>query len=387
MRLRAAVAEAITSAGYAPARPQEVSRGIGLNKNLAWRLAKLVGATNGFDALAYMPGKPGVRIVVAALRAAGTPEPVLAELDAAVADFDRLVATHAGGRDRFAALLADRGGQRTADQMEELRRAAFHGNRAIWGVSAGVKLSLHFAAPSATPGMLDLGIVSGLVEVDRARPDVSWPVATMRGFDGAGQPAAAQPYEAVDPDAQRDGLPLLSDFCTATPQLVKVRLPSGAVRYALPPGPVGKTGATTFVAAWMLRGRVSATRTERDDVGEHFVTLDTPTPLLVHDLYAHRSMIHARTPEVAVYSQLPSDPPYPSLGRETGRLAAHAELIDLGQGPPDCTLPEYPALPRLVAKVCAAMGHDPADFFGVRFRLTYPPLAALAVLRYPLPVA
>ena len=109
----ARVLDLFAGAGVVGARPAELSRRLGLDKTLAWKVTRFVESADPVRAFRHMPGAGGVEIV---LRAAGEAE---ASGDACEAVVDR----H-GARSRYGPLLRARFPDRPIRVEREGRRAS-----------------------------------------------------------------------------------------------------------------------------------------------------------------------------------------------------------------------------------------------------------------------
>lgn len=385
-RVRRAVADALASVQADPTRPQSVGHLLGLDKSLAWKIAKVVSDEDALAAVARIPARAGQRILSDALRAAGASAAVLKELSAALAEFDALIERHAGDRETFGMMIAALTPEGRRQLEEGHRRLSYQGNSATWGVQARVQISAHFAVPSRhNPDMIDLAIVSGLIDLRRLRNDTPWAVASLRGFHDDGSTVEPNPMEGIDPAWKPvQGPPLLPQFCSPNlPPLNLVSREDGVMRFEVGAGPIGNTAAVTCVTGWILRSEVQRWRSDLDALGEHLVTLATPAELLVHDVFLHRDLWPHNPPVTHCYSLLPGGPVYPRGGRNRGLLPMVDPLLNIGS-PPDATLPEAPRHHQIVAAVFKRLGFEPSEFRGVRFRLRYPPIPAIVTTRYPL---
>ena len=385
--IRRTLSEALTAVGADLTRPQQMARQLGLDKSLSWKVTKILSDADPVAAIPRLPGRSGQKIIVDALLKAGAPSEQAEAVRAAMDEFERLVSVHAGDRDTLEIMLSSLTREGQADRDEAQRRLAYQANSATWGVRARVQISAHFAAPSThNAGMLDLAIASGLVDFRRLRQDAAWAVATIRGITDDGSPRGMVNFGPLDPAISDPAAPPLMTAFSSNPLPAIRTAPTrnGAVRCEIAEGPVGNTGAATCMTGWFTRAAVSRWRSPNDRYGEHFVSMTTPVETIFHDLFVHRSMTFALDPTIHVYSQLPGGPVYPADGRTQGLLPIADPVVRLG-GPPDLTTPDYAPFPRLVESVMKRMEWNIADFVGFRFRLRYPPIPALAVLRYELP--
>lgn len=384
--MRTSLAALVEAVGADPAQPQEMSRRFGLDKTLTWKIARVVCGDDTLSAAAHMPGRAGLATFIDALVRAGAPAERATPVREAMDRFERLVNTHSGDRGTLEIMLGGVSDHLARKRNESFRKLSFQGNSAIWGVQARTQVSLHFVAPSAAPDTLDVGIVCGLIDFRRLRPDAPWALASRMAIADDGTPDNDRDVIPMDPALGPSDTPLLKQFCSQPlAGLREVPLQDRRIRYEFAEGPVGNTAAASCFLGWANRNQVSRYRTGTDRFGEHIVSLNTPVETVVHDLYIHRSLAFAIPPRIAVYSQMPGGPVYPRDGRDKGLISLTDEVIDLGAGPPDCTISVVPRCTQMVEFAVKRLGRELAEFHGFRFRLRYPPIPALALFRYELP--
>jgi hypothetical protein len=156
-------------------------------------------------------------------------------------------------------------------------------------------------------------------------------------------------------------------------------------KYILSEGPVGNTAALTCATGWFCRGFANRYRTADDQHGAHFARLDTPTETLIQDIFVHKDLSSVMPPEVELYSQL-VDTSFGSVFERSGsRLPFSESVVELGQGLVTVATPEIPLYTDVVKSVFDRVNWDPDDFTAYRFKMRFPPIASVAVLRYELP--
>ncbi len=387
-RVRTALAELLGAMDVNPARPQEVARRFNLNKNLTWKISKIIRERDLAASFRHIPGKAGLTILLDSFKKAGAPVKSLSELNKALHDLDYLIEVHAGDRETFEMMIGSLA--RATDgqqQAESQRRLSFRGNSAVFGVQARVQLCVNFIAPGDDPQWADLAWLSGLVDFRRLRSDTTWAIASARkaADDGTVLPVGA--VTSIDPGFQGENqAPLLGRFCSDPLPAIRVDLGAdGFVRYELVEGPIGNTAAATCIVG--IFGRRFARRivAPNDTMGEHVARLYTPVELLIHDLFVHKELMYAFSPRAFLYSLLPSHPPYPCGGRERGRLPLGEEVQSLGRGSSAVLTPELPQYHGMIESVFGRLEWKPQDFHVFRFQMRFPPIPTLAVLRYDLP--
>ncbi len=383
--VQSALTELFAALRVDPTQPQEMSRRFGLDKSLAWKIARVVREEDAFIAVPHFPGKAGFRIFLDSAKKLGAPEGEIERLAGALTKFDQFVETHSGDRETFAMMTGGLGNRANADQHESHRKLAFRGQSATWGVQASLHLSVHFCAPGKTAGSVDTAVVSGLVNFKRLRQEVAWGMSTITDYQGDGIAVGYDKGEAIDASVGPGEAPMIHEFCSEpTPHVRMVALPNGSRKIEIAEGPVGKTGAATCVAGWYYRDRATMYKTELDQYAEHLVSVSTPAECLLHDLYVHKAFESSLPPSLAVYSNLPAGQTYSPAARDQGLLPVGEEVTPLGAYPPSMMAPEFPAYGQLIRSIFSRMGWAPADFRGYRLRLKYPPVPSVAVFRYPL---
>lgn len=383
--VRRALAELLGSVNADPAEPQEISRRFGLDKTLTWKTARVVREPDPSDAVAHIPRRPSLQLLVTALQRHGAPADKVSALWSAVDAFEDFVETHTDDRETLEIMVGSSRANAGMKRLEAFRKSAFQANSAIWGVRAKFQVSMHAVSPAAGAGdQLVINTIAGFHEFKRLRSDVPWAVATAVRW-GSTNDASKEVVEPIDPEVRPGDAPLLKQFCSAPlPRMRSVDLPEDRVRYEMTEGPVGNTAAATVLMGWTRRGGVSKYESYAGERGEHGVFLTTPVEAVVHDLLVHRSLEVAFSPTGSLYSELPGGPRYTTDGTAAGRIPFGESVLDLGMGPPDLTTPEFPHYRELAEKLVARSGFPLDEYRGYRLRLAYPPIPTLAVLGHAL---
>lgn len=386
-RVRSAFAELLSSVDADPTKPQDVARQFRLNKNLTWKISKIIKEADPGSVAPYVPGKAGLNIFLDSLKKAGAPSERISEVREALAEFEKMQDIHAGSRETLEMMLGNMAtGLEAQQQLESQRKLSFRGNSAVWGVRARLQICANFIAPGSNDDYVDLAWLSGLVDFRRLRRDATWAVSSTRKVNDRGETLPLGNIEAIDPRFNGEhAAPLMGDFCSdPLPELTLEVGADGVMRYRLVEGPIGNTAATTCIMGIFGRNFVRRHKIPGDELGEHVTRLYTPAECLIHDLFVHRDLAYALEPTIHLYSQLPIDMPYPTEDRNAGMLPLWERIQSLGAKPPLAVTPEFPKYRAMIDSVFDRAGWKAGEFHGFRFMMKYPPMPAVAAFRYPL---
>jgi len=383
--VRGAFSELLTSLGSDPQDPQAMSRQFGLNKNLAWKISKIVQADDPSVALQQMPGSAGTKIFLQRIEKAGAKPELLKTARRAVEEYEQLIRVHSGDRATLEMMGSELSPSGRQQRDEYHRKLLFQGASSVWGVQARVMSKVGIVAPGKMAGMLDFASVSALIDFRRLRPQVTWAMATRYWNNDDGSKMVMPQREAIDPAFNDDDrAPFIGEFCSQPlPELRSFPTATGT-SFELVEGPVGNTGATSCVLGTIQRG-IPYYRSDANEWGEHSAICDTPAELLIVDLFIHSDLAFAIPPEALLISELRGAVRHPCDQRDRNRLPLNEPLQDLGIGPLLLAAPEVPRYSQMVQSVFDRSGWDPQAFHVFRMKIAYPPCPTALVLRYRLP--
>lgn len=394
--LRRALATMLQSVGASAEEPQEIARRFGLDKTLTWRIARVVREEDVWEAVQHIPRRPSIQLFVTAMTKHGASNQSAELVYDALDQFEEFVLRHSGDRETLE-MMAGPSARRSSDKrMEAFRKTGYEANSAIWGVRAKMQLATKFVVPGTDPGMLSLGTVCGLVDFRRLRPETRWAVASVYSWGGENSEhqeltGVIQPMHKDSPRNAR-GLAtpeslLLGQFCTTPlPDMQIIEQPARTYRYMLTEGPVGNTAAATMLLGFKSPNTASDRPSYAGEVGNHLVSLSTPCEELLHDVFIHKSLAFAMNPTAHVFSQMPGGPQFPNDGGTASGLPVPQEVVDLGGGEadPDIMIAEIPNYLEILHMATDSMGPPLKDFRAFRYRLRYPPIPTLAIMRHAL---
>lgn len=368
----------------------DMARVLKLNRNIAWRVSKMLTTEDRASALAHLPGDDGLEALFRALDDRGSPASAVDRLRRAAADFDRVVTTHAGDRDTLELILDGMDGVGASERLERSRRLAFRGLSGVWGVQARVRSSTNFIAPNAQdPSRLDLGVIGGVVDFRRLRSGPRWPLFRPRSYDEQGEPNTPCAVEALDPRSCGErGPKLLRDYCSPNmPEIAVVEKPRGSV-YELTDWPVGNTGAFTCFFGHIQRAAAPRSRTKSELHAEIYAHIGMPAEHLQFDLIVHESLSHMLEPEVLSLGQPDGGGPLAASalgpgGAHTIPVGASTSLLE--GVPPMLGSPLIPRYDEMIERVFTRLGWDLRSFRALRLTVKYPPMNATVLMRSELP--
>lgn len=383
--IRGALTELLVSVKADASKPQEISRRFRINKNLAWKISKIVTVTDPHAVVTNLPGPAGMRTVLNAFETGGAPAASVDAARDAVTRFDRMVEVHVGDRSTLELVLSSKAPDKVpTEQLHQTRKMAFQGNSSIWGIQARVRLASFFLAPNASdPEMLDTASLGGLLDVRRLRNDASVPLMTRFAYNDDGSVREGPEVEPIDPSRGDDPLMLMPEFCSSPlPEFIPIA-GDGYTRYQLAPGPIGNGGLNTWVYGELVRGFAPIYADAHNTVGEHAAGVHIPAEWLVCDFQVHESLGFAHTPRAVQFSELASGPA-PGAGSEWSRLPMAESVESIGRGPPVVPTPLVPGLPEMVGRVYERMGWDARSFRGYRLVMRYPALPSTVMIQHDL---
>lgn len=386
-RLRGALTELLVALEEDPSQPQELSRHCGINKNLAWKVCKLINSTDSYGVAQHVPGRQGLGILLRAVERRGVHPEVLAQVRAAFEGFESMIELHVGDRGNLELYVGSTRPEGVhASQLEPQRRMAYQGNSVIWGVQARLLFTLKAISPTrGREGRADLTVVGGLLGFRRLRPTVSWPLLRQLHLSQNVELPEA-PLTPIDPDAEEepDGAPLVREFCSRPLPATRTHRQGDTRTYEICEGPVGRTAAVDLTYGYLQRDEVPSVHEDPDSRGEHYCRVDTPVEMLQFDLLVHRSLPFELPPLQATYAPGGATPAFPLSGDPRLLLPAPSTVQPLGSSPAGFATPHFPRYAQLLHRTCERIGAPLEEFQGYRVTLSYPPLSSILVMYHPL---
>ena len=384
-RLRGALTDLLAAAGEDPRQPQELARSCGINKNLAWKVCKLINSTDSYGVAQHVPGSAAVRILLSAFDARGVGAEVLEQVDRALRDFEHMVRVHVGDRSNLELYVGSvqEDGIHAA-QLEMKRRMAYQGNSAIWGVQARVAFTLKAISPThGNPERADITTVGGLLGFRRLRPTASWPLLRIMTLSENVE-VHHEPPVAIDPNYDGSHAPLVREFCSTPLAETRTIVEGDNTTYEICEGPVGNTAAVDVVYGSIDRDHVPVRADVPEAKGEHYCRVDTPAEMLQFDLLVHRDLPFDMPPKLVTYSMLEGSLHFPLSENRRCHLPGRTEVQSLGSALHGFATPHISRYGQLVTRTCERIGFPLEQFRGYRVTLSYPPIPSMFVMHHHL---
>lgn len=385
-QIRAAFMGLYAAIGADPRQPQEVARKVGINRNMAWKLSKIIQGNEPFAILNHLPGQPGVELVITAFSQAGAPEHSLERLRTATREFNDVLVRHAGDRDSFELTLESMGIFERESGSSNGREMAFRGNSMIWGVQVRTRLAACFLGPNRhDPSKADAAQIAALLGFQRLRPNARWRLFCQQLTDDSGDQIAATTIEGIETNKGAHELPMLfREFCSPEMPELDAVIVDGKREFFLPEGPVGKMAAFDCALGSIVRN-LPMRQSEHNKWGSNAASIPLPVETLVLDLIVHRDLPPHDPPEVLIYGLPHGGMDLPANQSMQNLLPINATAVELPGQPPMLSTPLVPRYEQLAARIYSRMEWNPAEFRAMRVELAYPPMPSFVVLRWPLP--
>ena len=382
--IRRSLIDLYEAIGANPEEPQEVARRYTINRNLTWKLSRVIGAADPFAALNHLPGQPGIELAMNAFEKAGAPAEALGNVRSAMNTLFEVVREHAGDREHLELTLESMGLLERDASAETGRELAFRGNSSVWGVQAKTRMSLTMLAPGASSGAVDYVMVSGLVGFRRLRPTAHWRLYRRQMHDDKGRSlSSADHLEEIEEKKAGDLPMMLREFCSPNmPELISGEGPEGR-EILLPGGQVGNRAAFDCYFGYIYRN-LPGERTPQHEYGSTAASVTLPAETMVFDLVFHRDLRIPASPDVRLYGFPLGGPEDPSAQTARNELPLHERVVELAGMPPAVATPHVPRLARIVDRICTRMGWRSQEFRGLRVLIKHPPMLSRLVMRWPL---
>lgn len=367
--------------------PQDLSRELGIDSTLAWKLVRASQSEDVFEGAIYLPAAGGMSIFVEACRRAGADLEFVTQIETAWDGYQSFSKRHASDRETLQTMLLNLSGDGGVVPLVR-RKAAYKANSGIWGVQAATQLGIFFVRPNPEfPQTVDIASVKGLISARCLRPDVEWPLWTQRWMNDSGQ--LRENDGGISVEASPEDLPsqYLADFCSKpSPRILRKPASRGLVSDNLVSTGMGATAESTYVSAELLPTIAPRFREPKNTVAEFTVTVRTPVEAVIVDVVAENGTFLDGKPELISLSRLIENAPLTRderMERDIFLLEEQPEQFNPGGRGARCKA--YSRSAELHAHMFARLGWNPDNFVGWRAVIPFPVLPSSVIMSFGLP--
>ncbi len=368
-RLGRSLAALLDVVAGTPCRPSEVSRILGVNKDVASRVVNAVSTADPLASAYAMPGPAPLRTLVRGARRRGAPSPVVEEADQAIDAFERMLSEHVGDKTGLNALI----GAWLPEARDEVdvtaRQLVYRGASLIKGLVADVAVVSFIVHRSATdPDVCDTAMIGGWGGLRRIRPRVPMRfIARMvhsrnqpaRMFDAAGDPF----YDRF--------MTRFSDH----PLPVTIRQAVDRREYWLDDRGVGPRSSTRVFVTELYRSNHPCTPPRSEDAYLRFFFsgIDIPIKALVLDVLVATDVWPGCDPELRIYETAANGTANPNdRSRDLDLMDRPTSIRSLGTGIERFRSSLIPNYSEMLQEIVGAHGWSGSMFRGYRCQIEYP---------------
>lgn len=388
--LRVAIADVISACEAPVQRPADLSRVMGIDKSLAWKLMRSIQAEDPFTAAQLFPGPTGIEIFLTAAGKHGSSEIHTQRASEYLEAYESFIRRHGGDRRTFLRILGNLVGDDAATGAPAVeaahRKAAFEANSFIWGVKAKTHLSVVLVHPSDDGTSVDIAVLVAFIDLVRLRLDTPWVISRTAYVSdkGAIEPTVAR--DPIDPSAADHQAPLMAEFCSKPlPGITRRPVPGNFLETRLMSGPVGETAATTVVTGEVFRKVAPRYRDESNTDAKFYMRLRTPAEHMVNIALVQRGEFADQMPQFGVYSELDSVLHHPVDVAAMKPLTMDTSIQRLGSVDGPVVWPrQAPQVGELIKRTCEHLDWPLADFDAYLARQQYPILRSVAITSFPM---
>ena len=385
--LRTALVEVFESAQVDVNRAFPAARELQVNKNLTWKASKIIRATSPLEAIDYLPGKAGMKLLLTALANHGAPPPAIERTELAVDEFDRVIEAHASHRETLELMLDGlTEGDSVSDNLEKSRRLAFLGNSGIWGIQAEARLITYILTPGdGGKGSFDLAFLVGFVQLKRLRIDAPWTIAHSRSFGADGSVRVDKRRMPIFPTSSdfKDA-PIIAEHTTPGTPIMVVSEQNGSLRIELPEGPAGNQGAINIYLGYISRNYANLFADEQNVIGRLIHETNCPIRTGLVDVLVHEDLPQVGPFEYQLFRRRDHDDRLVPTTDARIALPIQTRPVALDQGSAALETPCYERYSELIRQVAEHLGTDAGKFRGHRIQIDYPPMGTTGLFSFPL---
>jgi hypothetical protein len=272
-------------------RPIDISRGLGIDMKLAWKMSHLAEAARPFDSARHVPGGAGMRIFLDAAGDRGADPDDVKRTEAAFAKLQAMIAEYCGSRKAFETMVSEI--QEAEDRPPALadRERLFEGARSVWGLKADLIHRMDILHPCRVEGLMDCVTIRTLAGTRRLRGGVPLVFPRPRVVDDRGMESRSSLRESLDSGLEVNAFPVVESLCDGPLPTLRPKERDQGIIFEAPPLGGADPSSFTVVTGEILRA-AQPTRVQGDSHGIYqLMRLRVPAPLAIFDVLIHDSLV------------------------------------------------------------------------------------------------
>ena len=272
-------------------RPIDISRGLGIDMKLAWKMSHLAEAARPFDSARHVPGGAGMRIFLDAAGDRGADPEDVKRTEVAFAKLQAMIAEYCGSRRVFETMVSEI--QEAEDRPPALadRERLFEGARSVWGLKADLIHRMDILHPCRVEGLMDCVTIRTLAGTRRLRGGVPLVFPRPRVVDDRGMESRSSLRESLDSGLEVNAFPVVESLCDGPLPTLRPQERDQGIIFEAPPLDGPDASSFTVVTGEILRA-AQPTRVQGDSHGIYqLMRLRVPAPLAIFDVLIHDSLV------------------------------------------------------------------------------------------------
>ena len=354
-------------------RPIDISRGLGVNMKLAWKVSHLATVASPFDAVRHLPGAQGIKIIIDAASQHGSSKIACNRVEQAFGKLQSFISSQAGSKRQFESMIAGVEESRDHRLEAEHRRLMFDGATSVWGIRVGCLYRMDILAPSAVKDLIDCSTLRSFFDVRRLRDGACLHFPRPRNIDDNGVISPTVHEEPLDPATPEGGFPLMHRFCQGEVPVFQLEENiTAANTYITARSEHADPAPFTVTIGEVLRAIQPVVVSPRHHGIFQCLRMQVPAERVVFDMLLHRDLLDGgHHPEAYVTGNLQGAQfNVESLRRE--RLPVHVTMEEMELKPKNDRIEGRSTREYLEAAI-SPLGRDYSEFSWYRMSLNYPP--------------
>ncbi len=364
-----------------PTHPRDISRSLGVSKDLSSKLLIAIRQRDPLAAAHYMPGPEALRKVLHAASTRPVASDVVDQLSAAVQAFEDLMQSEAGSRDALDAMISAWLPEARARFEMINRQAASKAMANIKGLTMQTSMHTTLVHPSEQGDKHDVINIFGLVGLRRVRPGTPIRISTSMAGPGAeDQRALTIDGEPVDVHSADT---LLAEFCSQPLPRIRTQKFGPFIYYFVESNRVGLGSAADLFFAEYASQFMDKFNPPPALRASFSAPVEIPTRQLVFDVFLHRDVWPGVEPELSIYdTALYGEVNINDRHRDIDQLDLLDSITPLDSGMTSCRVSSIPRYTYMLNHACQRRGWNPDAFRGYRCQTQYPVYGSQVIMAF-----